>query len=96
MIGLRKLKTLLSDDRRGLGKTVHDRVRETLKSDHSDDEYRNITSPVHKNIAYAEERLAELLEESEKKARETLTTMEELNSMADDCWLTMVDQGGED
>lgn len=64
-------------------------------SDHEDELVAGmpdaVPSPVHKNIAFAEERLTTLLEESEIKARETVNAIEELDCAAQTSWTSVVD-----
>lgn len=50
-----------------------------------------VPSPVHENIAFAEERLTTLLEESEIKARETVNAIEELDCAAQTSWTSAVE-----
>ncbi|MDG1997462.1 MAG: hypothetical protein P8J14_13270 [Emcibacteraceae bacterium] len=50
----------------------------------------HVPSPVHENIAYAEERLSELINENEKKALETLKIVEALDCTSKSSWTDVV------
>jgi len=67
-------------------KNISDADNETV-----DENLEPAISPVHENINFAEERLTALLNESENKARETVTAIEELDCTAQTTWTSAVE-----
>ncbi|MDG1437589.1 MAG: hypothetical protein P8P98_01335, partial [Emcibacteraceae bacterium] len=101
MLGLNRLKSFFTDNDNDHELNIYDHLRgkpESISSEYhlknvsslefsEDQTVSSVPSPVHERLVYDEERLAELMDENEKKAIETLKVVESLNCTSKTSWM---------
>ena len=108
MFGLNRLKSFFTENDNDHELSIHDLLLGNMDSVSDKSDYHlksissmeasedhvvsNVPSPVHENIAYAEERLAQLMGENEKKARDTLKIIESLDCTSKTSWTDVVNR----
>ncbi|MBT5072460.1 MAG: hypothetical protein HOJ34_03990 [Kordiimonadaceae bacterium] len=116
MVNFKRLNKKIEQEGSNPNRTIHDLVREQLREEqelndyHLDnisapvkDDHEDITksSPVHENIAYAEEKLTALMNENSRlvdtlvydRAASLLETIEKLKCKAKLSWTEIIDPG---
>lgn len=107
MVDLKRINKIIEQEGSSPERTIHDLVREQLKQERDFKDYHlgniseteTISSPVHENIAYAEEKLTDLMNENSRlvealaydKASSLLETIEKLKCKAKMSWTEIIE-----